>query len=344
MAGSTKRTQPATASGSWFSLNGDLQTAEYHGVAWDAVSNRVIGGAQDTGTTELRTPGSPIFDSVSTGDGGDSVVEDRASASSSTRYSSFQFLSALLRRGFNASNTLTSFTYPSLSLLDGSPSLQAQFYTPLAVNHSSGTRLIIGANNGVYESLDAGDTITRISTAKINAFLGDPVVYGVDGNAGFLLFAAASSLFKRMDDAASLTQIATLPASVVDVSVDTTDANAVFAMTQTTVHRSVDGGSTFTAVTGNLVSALGPGRLRSMEFVSGTEPVLIVAANRGVYFSLASSGYSQWSVLGTGLPNAIVYELEYDQRDQILLAGTLGRGAWTLDLSTRPAIFKDGFE
>lgn len=339
-----KRTQPATASGSWFSLNGDLQTAEYHGVAWDAVSNRVIGGAQDTGTTELRTPGSPIFDSVSTGDGGDPVVEDRASASSSTRYSSFQFLSALLRRGFNASNTLTSFTYPSLSLLNGSPALEAQFYTPLSVNHASATRLIIGANNGVYESLDAADTITQISTAKINAFNGDPVVYGVDGNPGYLLFGAGNNLFQRANDASSLVQINTLAAAVVDVSVDTTQVNTVFAITQTTVHHSSNGGSSFAAVTGNLVSGLAPGRLRSMAFVPGSDPMLIVSANRGVYFSLASDGYSQWNALGTGLPNAIVFELEYDHVDKVLLAGTLGRGAWLLDLSSTTDIFRDGFE
>lgn len=339
-----KRTQPASTAGGWLSLNGNLQSTEYHGIAWDAVSNRVIGGAQDTGTTELRSPGSPIFDSVSTGDGGDPVVEDRASTTSSTRYSSYQFLGALLRRSFNSSSGLTSFVYPNLSLLNGSPALQAQFYTPLAVNHASASRLIIGANNGVYESLDGGDTITQVSTAKINAFNGDPVVYGVDGNAGYLLFGAASNLFKRADDSASVAQIATLPASVVDLSVDSTNADTVFVITQTSVHHSIDGGTNFAAVTGDLISTFAPGRLRSMEFVPGSDPMLIVAANRGVYFSLASNGYSQWSVLGSGLPNAIVYELEYDQTDELLLAGTLGRGAWTLDLSFGPDIFKDGFE
>ncbi|HRD73895.1 MAG TPA: hypothetical protein PK027_02475 [Aquimonas sp.] len=339
-----KRTQPGSATGSWVSLNGNLQTTEYHGIAWDAVSHRVIGGAQDTGTTELRSPGSPIFDSVSTGDGGDPVVEDRASSTTSTRYSSYQNLSALRRRSFNSSNTLTSSVYPSLTPLNGSPSLQAQFYTPLAVNHASATRLLIGANNGVYESLDAGDTVTQISTAKINAFNGDPVVYGVDGNAGYLLFGAASNLFKRADDSASVAQIATLPASVVDLSVDSTNADTVFVITQTSVHHSIDGGTNFAAVTGDLISTFAPGRLRSMEFVPGSDPMLIVAANRGVYFSLASNGYSQWSVLGSGLPNAIVYELEYDQTDELLLAGTLGRGAWTLDVSFGPDIFKDGFE
>lgn len=339
-----KRTQPATTAGTWLSINGDLQTTEYHGIAWDAVSDRVIGGAQDTGTTQLRTPGSPIFDSLSTGDGGDVVVEDRSSTVSSTRYTSFQNLSSLRRRSFNASNVQTANVAPARALLNGSPALTAQFYTPLSVNHASATRLIIGASNGVYESLDRGDSIDRISTARINGFNGDPVVYGVDGNAGFLYFGAGTGLHLRPSDAGALEQIATLPATVVDVSVDITAPEQMFAITQTSVHYSNNGGSSFSLVTGNLVSGLAPGRLRTMEFIPGADPALIVGANRGVYIAFASSGYSTWTQLGSGLPNAVVYELEFDHTDRVLLAGTLGRGAWVLDFPFQPDIFKDGFE
>lgn len=339
-----KRTQPATSAGTWLSINGDLQTTEYHGIAWDAVSNRVIGGAQDTGTTQLRNPGSPIFDSLSTGDGGDVVVEDRSSTTSSTRYTSFQNLSSLRRRTFNASNAQTANVAPARTLLNGSPALVAQFYTPLSTNYASATRLIIGASNGVYESFNGADGIERISAARINAFSGDPVVYGVQGNAGYLYFGAGTALHLRQNDASPLNQIATLPATVVDVSVDVTAPTQLFAITQTTVHYSSNGGGSFGVVTGNLVSGLAPGRLRTTEFVPGPDPALVVGANRGVYIAYASSGYTQWTQLGTGLPNAVIYELEFDHIDRVLLAGTLGRGAWVLDLPLSTDIFKDGFE
>lgn len=339
-----KRTQPATTTGTWLSLNGDLQTTEYHGIAWDAVSNRVIGGAQDTGTTQLRTPGSPIFDSLSTGDGGDVAVEDRSSTVTSTRYTSFQGLQSLRRRSFNASNVQTANVAPARALLNGSPALVAQFYTPLAVNHASATRLIIGASNGVYESFDRADSIERISEARINAFSGDPVVYGVTGNAGFLYFGAGTGLHLRTADAEALAQIATLPATVVDVCADTDAPTQLFAITQTTVHYSSNGGSSFGAVTGNLVSGLAPGRLRSMEFIPGADPALVVGANRGVYIAYASSGFTAWTQLGTGLPNVIIYELEFDHTDRVLVAGTLGRGAWVIDLPQVDELFKDGFE
>lgn len=339
-----KRTQPASTAGTWLSLNGDLQTTEYHGIAWDSVSDRVIGGAQDTGTTQLRTPGSPIFDSLSTGDGGDVAVDDRSSATSSIRYTSFQNLGSLRRRTFNASNAQTANVSPARALLNGSPALVAQFYTPLAVNFANGARLVIGASNGVYESLDRADSIDRISTARINAFSGDPVVYGLPGNPGFLYFGAGTGLHVRAQDGATLAQVATLPATVVDVSVDVNSASRLFAITQTTVHLSTDGGSNFSLITGNLVSGLAPGRLRTMEFIPGSDPALVVGANRGVYIAYASSGFSTWSPLGTGLPGVVIYELEFDHTDRVLLAGTLGRGAWVLDLPQATEIFKDGFE
>ena len=38
-----------------------------------------------------------------------------------------------------------------------------------------------------------------------------------------------------------------------------------------------------------------------------------------------------WSEYGTGLPNLIVTDLRYDTMDDLLLAGTLGRGAWVVE-------------
>lgn len=338
-----KRTQPQSSAGSWLSINGSLQTTEYHGIAWDAISKRVVGGAQDTGTTQLRTPGSTIFSSIATADGGDVVIEDRSSATLSTRYTSFQNLGSLRRRTVNASNTQTSAVAPALTPLSGSPALSAQFYTPLAVNHDSGARLLLGANNGVYESLDRGDSVTRVSELRVNAFNGDPLVYGVVGNPDFILIGAGTGVHLRTEAEGAFTLVATLPATVVDVTVDVNAPEHLFAITQTTVHYSSNGGTSFSLVTGNLVSGFSPGRLRSMEFIPGADNALVVAANRGVYIAYQSSGFSLWTQLGSGLPNVVVYELEYDHNDRLLVAGTLGRGAWTLSLAG-PDIFKDGFE
>jgi hypothetical protein len=57
--------------------------------------------------------------------------------------------------------------------------------------------------------------------------------------------------------------------------------------------------------------------------------------------SISSSGFTSWNKLGTGLPNVPVWDLVYDVKDDVLVAGTLGRGAWTItnlrDLTRLPA-------
>ncbi len=56
-----------------------------------------------------------------------------------------------------------------------------------------------------------------------------------------------------------------------------------------------------------------------------------------------SSPYTWGEVGAANLPNAPVWDLEFDVGDGVLVAGTLGRGAWTATLQTGD-IFADGFE
>lgn len=99
-----RRTNPQTNNGDWFSMIGDLQTTEFHAVAWDARSDIAIGGAQDTGTPAQLLPSNVRWQSVSTGDGGAVTVDDSSTPGFSTRYSSSQYLGRFLRRVYNAAN------------------------------------------------------------------------------------------------------------------------------------------------------------------------------------------------------------------------------------------------
>ena len=67
-----------------------------------------------------------------------------------------------------------------------------------------------------------------------------------------------------------------------------------------------------------------------------------------MYAAFSSELFANWTVAGNGLPNAPVYDLEYDGNEDLVLAGLLGRGAWTLTPTT-PSVFEevffmDGFE
>lgn len=342
-----RRTSPRSASGNWFSVNGNLQSTEYHDVSWDRIADRVIGGAQDTGTTEQVLLDSRTFNSVSTGDGGNTAVDDVGSATLSQRYSSFQDLQAFRRRTYNASNVFQGQSFPPLTPINGSPQLDPEFYSPVAANEVAGGRLIIGAVNGVYESMDQGATINRIATVRMNTIVGKPIVYGVPGNPDYLCFAVANAIWVRPGVGQPLASVGTAGAATLrDVAADPGNTARLFAASSNTVYLSTTSGASVSAINGNLAS-FNPGEFRSLAFVPDPgDRALLLGTDRGVYVAFASSGYSTWSRLGSGLPNAPVFTLDFDAGDNVLVAGVLGRGAWKLSPVLPPGnfLFRDGFE
>ncbi len=343
-----KRNTPRTTTGAWVSLVGDLRVSEYHSIAYDGIADRVIGGAQDTGTTQQQNA-TTTFISVHTGDGGDTAVDDISSASLSSRYSSFQNFAAFRRRTYNAADAFVSQTFPALTPLGGSPPIDGQFYTPIAVNRANGLRLLIGAENGVYESTDQGATVTRLATTRVNDTSGDPIEYGVPGNSAFIYLASSNNLFLRTAGTGAPTLVNTLGASTIrDVAVDPATPTRLFALNSSTVFFSTTSGGSYGNVTGNL-GTFSPGALRSMVYIPrAAGDLLVVGADRGTYYALSSSGFSTWQALGTGLPNVPVYELAYHAGRDALIAGTLGRGAWRLNGVAAGGggenIFRNGFE
>ena len=68
-----------------------------------------------------------------------------------------------------------------------------------------------------------------------------------------------------------------------------------------------------------------------MEYLtSGSGDGIAVGTDRGVYIAREMSGFTNWMQLGTSLQNALVFDLDYDSGTDQLVAGTMGRGAFTL--------------
>jgi hypothetical protein len=333
-----RRTSPQNNMGDWFSINGDIQTTEFHDVAYDANSNIIIlGGAQDNGTSVQIAMGSKTWRLIGGGDGGDVAVDNitLAGSNQSIRYLSSQNLQGFRRLTYDANNNLISTVNLPLPrpLVGGGDPLQPQFVTPLELNAISPMRLVIGGSNHVYESFDQGNTITQINGpgANRNAMAYGGRSGGAD-NQDVLYVGSGTAVFLRTTVGAALTQTAALPAgagTVRDVMLDPDDWRSAYVIDSNQVFRTTDAGATWTDITGNLAE-LGAGDFNASAFVAGATKALLVGTNAGVFVSLSSSGFTSWNKLGTGLPNVPVWDLVYDVRDDVLVAGTLGRGAWTL--------------
>jgi hypothetical protein len=331
-----RRTSPQSNTGDWFSIIGDLQTTEFHDVAYDTNSNTIIlGGAQDNGTSVQISMGSTIWSLISGGDGGDVAVDNitLASSNQSIRYVSIQNLDRFRRLVFGATNNFISSTDIPLTVVGGGAPLQKQFVTPVELNVIDPRRLVIGGSNAVYESFDQGDTITQINglSASTNTLAYGGRSGGAD-NLDVLYVGSGAAVYLRTTAGAPLAQTAALPSgagSVGSIALDPDDWRSAYVIRSNQVFRTTNAGVSWTDITGNL-SAFGAGNFFSTAFVAGANDMLLVGTNAGVYASFSSTGFTTWNKLGVGLPNAPVAEMDYDPADDVLVAATLGRGAWTI--------------
>lgn len=335
-----KQTSPADATGNWFSLNGNINVTEVHSADWDKNSNIIIVGAQDNAVTEQEFPTNNRWKNVSNGDGGDVLADDFTSAATSARYSSTQRLGGFVRRVYSSGNVFQSQIQPALiNTATAARVTGASFVTPVKINTQDGTRLLVATNSGLFESSDQGATLTSISGISVNANGRDALIYGAAANSNIIYAGSGNGVFIR--DAAApdpLTQSAAYTGGNVEgITIDPDDPQSAYVIDPNAVFETTNTGTSWTNITGNL-GTLNPGQLRSITYIpTSTNDMLAVGADQGVFVA-PGPAFNTWARLGTNLPLAAVFDLDYDPADGMLLAGTLGRGAWTFNLTERDPV------
>ncbi|MDB5389652.1 MAG: sodium/calcium exchanger 1 [Planctomycetaceae bacterium] len=333
-----KRVNPRVT-GDWSSLNGNLQIAEIHSIAYDSVSNVLIGGTQDTGTIQQSAAGSQTWKTIAFGDGGVVAVDDQtfAAQGQSIRYTTTQNLNGFERQTVDANGNVISTVPVGLKvgnqgLLGVDPNVP---YFPLYVlNSVLPTQGVLGTQT-VYESFNQFDNLVNISGptgSRITAMAYGGYYQGV-ANPDVLYYASANNIYLREHAGDTPIQLTNYPGgSVQDIVLDPADYHHAFVIDLTNVYSTSDGGLTWQTITGN-VDQLATGQLRSIEYVDlpGTSTdALVVGATGGVFAdSLATP--NTWSVFGVGLPDSIVTDIEYDTTDDVLAIGTLGNGAYIMN-------------
>ncbi len=324
--GMYRRSNPTSSAGVWSSIAGNLQVFEIHDIAWNAISNTIVAGTQDNGTHQQPTAGATTWNFFNGGDGGDVAVDSVSLAGSSQaiRYFSSQNLGGFRRQVVNASNTVISTT--TLAAI-----ADPLFVTPIEINTISPTRLLIGGSATLYESIDQGTTNASIGGPGANR---NAMVYGgsLGGlpNADLIYVGFSNQVWKRTAPGA-LSVTTALPAgagTITDVAIDPNNYNSVFAVDDNQVFFSSNGGTSWTDITGN-IGTMSTFDFRTVEFVPGPAPYIAIGTRSGAFVSRTTT-LGTWLELGSGLPNVLVFDLEYDASDDVLIAGTLGRAVWKI--------------
>ena len=237
--------------------------------------------------------------------------------------------------------------------------------TPIVVSPHAARRIYV-AGDRVYRSDDRGDTWVAISTDLTRNL--DPAEIPIMGkvwprdSVAFNQATTQLSTITTLDESpllADLIYIGTfdgliqvtedggknwrkvekLPGlpdytAVTDVQASTRDANTVFATFNNYqrgdfkpyVYKSTDRGRTWTSIAGNLPQRSGAWAI-AQDHVNGD--LLFAGMEFGVWFTV--DGGAKWTQLKGGIPTTQARDLQIQRRENDLVVGTFGRGAYILD-------------
>lgn len=360
---------PTGAAPVWTSLNGDLAVTEFLWIDYDSINHVVFGGVQDNGSPLQDGPGLLTYHDQVGGDGQTAAADNRSTPNQSTHYQSYPSLTSFQTETFDSTNTLLNTTYPDLKVLqfnsNGTPILESdgqqetksllkigaglQFVTPYALNAVTPTQLVIGGGNGgVYESFDGGNTLTTLSPSdvgNVSAVAYGGVLNGQDNSAVLYVGSYGDDqnhlLFLRSAAGAALTPLTAYPGLAPNhIVLDPNNWQAAYIIdVRNHIYVTTNAGASFTEITGNLqtYSQTPDTPVNGLAVFPnpsnpGDDVVFVNIPTLGVWATtnptLGSS--TQWVQFGTNLPNIAITQMLYDATDNVLVAGTLGRGVWTV--------------
>ncbi len=295
----------------------------------------------------------------------------RKAQNRSVRYGSYPGLSGLQSAIYDVNNNpVGAPTALNLTELNGANNpignlagceLYARTPAPFAVNavDAAGLRMVTGtggprvpppmgcpavpANGGaVWESTDGGNNFKQVGALAAGEGVTTIVAGGRQGGADRInvLFAGTTAARVYRRDAGGVFAALTGYAGNTpwDLATDAEDWSHLFVVDVVgkRVWRSLNadapnaGNVAFANITGNLLVVAGAGFIpMTVEVI---EDRVAVGGLGGVYAADASAANPVWSLLSTGLPNAIVMDMTSDPDSATLFAGTLGRGIWSTAL------------
>ena len=320
-----------------------LRDVEFHNVAWDSAFDVVVGGAQDNGTEVQLGTGNLVWDHFSGGDGGDVQVDavSLSGMSQTIRYVSSQNMDGLSRVVFDSATHIVQSVgiLPAGGLAGFSgpfvPNYELNALDPAAMQSRS---LVVGGGgaNPVYvatmpQTVNSNSDVTWTAVpvaagfGTVNSLAFGGRSGGVD-NPDVLYAGTENGLFLRTTSGGTLNPTSSpFPGGgVTDIALDPNDWQHAVVTSSSGVWETPDAGATWTNRTGNLSN----NNIQTVVYAEQGAVDAILVGGLGGVFRMITDDPGDWHEYGQFLPNAVVYDLDFNLGDNVLIAGTLGRGAW----------------
>src|SRR6266567_2620895 len=340
----------------WTNLNQNLTLTQFYPNLSLNPSNPTIafGGAQDNGSQIFQGNPDWIGDGHC-GDGGQTAVDFQIPTS-------VYITCQNIRLFFSPSGGTDPASYVRIGAgINPNGTDSVDFIPPITTDPSTPSRVYFGTDR-VYQSSDNGNTFVDISGTLptksgnyltiFGVSLTNPAVVYAGANGGDIFVAtnvaAGSATFFPV---AGQSQHPVRPVTAIAVDPHDSAGNTVYAAfsgfavsgqdTMGHVFVSMNGGQGFADVSCTNAGACenpNPADLPNIPVndlvVDPDLPGIIYAATDiGVFQGTCTGTTCTWNTLGTGLPNVAVLSLKLHEPSRTLVAGTHGRGAWSLVLT-----------
>jgi hypothetical protein len=333
-----------TGGGSPFAnKQGDLQDAELYTLTLDPTNPKVAYGISQDQITALKFSGLPVWNYMGGGNEAGKALVDPQNSAVLYVYNPLDTTSFVYKSVDGGATWTASGT--GIPTTDNGYGLAYTAQKAFVMDPTNMNRLLLGVDV-VYESTDGGSSWHALGGAL------SPGQYitalSIAPSAPNTIYAATADgkVFVTTNDGGSWQQMdAGLPIDsfdqVVDIVVDPSNPNHAFAVPgtfptnvygSTHVWTTTNGGATWSDIPGNLPADDYTNAI-AVDWRFAT-PILYVGTARGVFRSLNLG--TTWTTFETGLPNAVVTDLQFLPQFDLLAAATYGRGVFEI-LTAGPA-------
>jgi photosystem II stability/assembly factor-like uncharacterized protein len=320
----------------WQSRSQGLNTLLFIGIGLHPTDpNYIVGGLQDNANA-YTTDGGKTWHGASQGDGGDAAVDP---FKPDIVYS-FQYQNSLSRNengGHGDGQDWFGQNWEGYSEgLSGDDSWL--FYPPFVLDPNHEGVMYVGSNR-IYKSEDRGDSWSAISDSLTDSAVQSLALAPSDSD---VIYVGTTDglLWTTTDGGQNWEQVTASnfpPRNVTNLAVDPADSQTAYAVfggfeLQTPdakghVFRTTDGGRSWDDITLNL-----PDAPLSSVVVDGRSKYAGVYVGGALGVWTLQAGADQWLPYGTGMPFAIVSDLELNPDTGILAAATYGRSVWVMEM------------
>jgi len=301
----------------FINVNQNLTVTQFYRIAASPFTpSRILGGTQDNGTQQ--TYSTLNWSAAYGGDGGDVCFNP---------FNSNYIIGETQNGGlFRTTNGGANW----LSATSGINMSESVAWIAPILHHPSVSGTFYVARQRVYRSTDNGGSWTAVS-GNVNGTSAVREMCISQSDPNIMFATSSSSVFKSTDAGATWTNVTSgLPSrTITSVSVHPTNSSIVMltfsGFGTSKVYKSTNGGSSWLSVSGNLPDTPVNDLLIFTNNPASTN-TYFAATDIGIF--LTENDGTNWFEVSEGMPNTVVMHLDYSSSNQMLRAGTHGRGVY----------------